>query len=157
MDVGLVFGIIFAAIVIGLLVFFGFKYINEMISISCESQTQQQIENLKNVIKSTLALSRDAVQEFKIIIQSNCAPKICFVNPDDSGAYAEGGWVPNDFLTTMVSSYKYNVVIIKANGAIDGYKIEKFKPLVNFCITSTRDVMFRNSGKMVEITLPEFE
>ena len=152
----MVFGIVFAAIVIGLLVFFGFKYISEIISISCESQTQQQLENLKNTVKSTLALSKGSVQEFKVVIQSNCAPKICFVIPDAPNAYPEGGWNPDEFTTYLVTRNGYNVLIFGKGEKTDGYAVDKLKQTVNFCLTSTREVMLRNNGKTVEITLPEF-
>jgi hypothetical protein len=157
MEVGLIFGIIFAAIVMGLLIFFGFRYISDMISISCESQVQQQAENLKNVAKSTLALSKDSAQEFKIIIQSNCVSRMCFVNTDNPQVENnEWGWIPSEFLTTMVSRYGYNVIITRPDGAIDGYQIDKLKPSVNFCLTSTKEVTLRNAGKTVDVTLPEF-
>lgn len=162
MEVGLIFGIIFAAIVMGLLIFFGFRYISDMISVTCESQVQQQAENLKNAARSTLALSKDSAQEFKIIIQSNCVSRMCFVDPDNPQVEnKEWGWVPSEFLTKMVSSYKYNVVITRPDGTIDGYAIDKLVPSSNFCLTSTRDVTLRNavrSGKaFVEITIPELE
>lgn len=157
MEVGLIFGIIFAAIIMGLLIFFGFKYISDMISISCESQVQQQTENLKNAAKSTFSLSKDSAQEFKIIIQSNCVSRMCFVDPEHPEVQnMEWGWVPNEFLNKMVSSYKYDVIITRPDGAVDGYQIDNLKPSVNFCLTSTRDVTLRNVGKTVDVTLPEF-
>jgi hypothetical protein len=157
MDMALVFGIIFAAIVMGLLVFFGFKYINEMFAMSCESQTGQLTENLKNVVRSTSALSKGSVQEFKIIVQSTCATRICFVDPQHPEIEnTEGKWVPDELTTYLVSRNKYNLIITEKDGGIKGYIIEKLKPYVNFCLTSTRDVTIRNTGAMVEITLPEF-
>ncbi len=156
MDVGLVFGIIFAAIVIILLLFFGFRYINEVMFLSCESQIGQQVINLEKGVESTLTLSMDASQKVKILVP-NCIERFCFVDPNHPEIeYEEGGWIPSEFVTKFVSSYGYNVVIMKSNGEIDGHKIEKFRPYVNFCITSTREVILRNIGTLVEATLPEF-
>lgn len=156
MNVGLVFGIIFAIIVMGFTLFFGFKYINEVMSLSCESQMGQQVTNLENGVESTLALSMDSVQKLKIIIPA-CIEKMCFVDPDyPELESAEGGWAPDGFLTDFISRYKYNVVIIKSSGQIDGYEIDKFKPYINFCLTSTKTANLRNTGTIVEITLPEF-
>jgi hypothetical protein len=157
MDTSLVFGIIFASIVMGLLVFFGFRYISDMMSLGCESQTAQQMESLKSAVKSTLALSKGSVQEFKIIIQSTCASKICFVdsqNPDVENR--DGGWIPSEQSTYIVTRNGYNVLVYGNGDVMAGHAIDKFKPYVNFCVTSSRDVMLRNNGKTVEITLPEF-
>lgn len=156
MNVGLIFGIIFATIVIILLLFFGFRYINEVMFLSCESQMGQQIVNLEKAVKSTLSLSMDASQKLKIIVPG-CIEKFCFVDPRyPEITNTEGEWVPNEFITTFVSSYGYNIVIIKSNGEIDGHKIDKFRPYVNFCITSTNTITLRNTGTLVDATLPEF-
>lgn len=156
MDTGLVFGIIFAAIVITLLLVFGFDYINKLFSISCDSQTGQQMINLKNVVKSTLTLSQGSSQEIKMLIPS-CVQKVCFVDPQHPEVdNSEWGWIPNDFLINMASRYNYNFIIIRNDGSIDGYEIEKLKPYVNFCLTSSRDVTIRNLGTLAEATLPEF-
>ena len=154
MNVGLIFGIIFAAIVIILLLFFGFKYINEVMVLGCESQLGQQITNLKKAVGSTLALSEGASQELRMLIP-RCVERVCFVDPKHPEFKGEG-WVPNEFTTKLVSRYGYNVVVIKSNGGVDGYKIDKLKPYVNFCLTSSDDVIIRNAGALVEIMPPEF-
>jgi hypothetical protein len=156
MDVSLIFGIIFTAIVMGLLIFFGFRYVSDMITINCDSQTAQQLVNLENAVKSTLSLSKDSVQEFKIIVQTNCAPQVCFVNPDVPIANPEGGWNPEEYATYLVTRDKFNVLVYGTGDKINGYTVDKFKPFVNFCLTSSRNVMLRNGGRNVEVTLPEF-
>jgi len=156
MDTALVFGIIFAAIVIMLLMFFGFRYINDWMGVSCDSQIGQQVTNLKGAVKATLTLSKDASQETRILIPG-CIKKVCFVDPDHPEINnKEGGWVPNEFLMQTVSSYKYNVVLIRSDDGIEGYDIQKFRPYVNFCLTSSEDVILRNIGTLVEVTLPGF-
>jgi hypothetical protein len=156
MDTALVFGIIFAAIVITLLLFFGFDYINKLFSISCESQIGQQMTNLKNVVKSTLTLSKDSSQTIKMLVPS-CVQKVCFVDSEHPDLdNEEWGWTSNPFLINMVSSYGYNFIIFRNDGSIDGYAIEKFKPYVNFCLEASRDVTIRNIGTIAEATLPEF-
>lgn len=156
MNVGLVFGIIFAAIVIILLLVFGFRYINEVMFLGCESQTGQQIVNLEKAVKSTLTLSQDASQELRILVPG-CIGKMCFVDPDHPEIENPGGgWIPNEFTVSLASRYKYNVIMIKSDGGIDGYKIEKFRPYVNFCLESSENVILRNQGTFIDITLTGF-
>ncbi|MEE9323143.1 MAG: hypothetical protein V3U72_01230 [Candidatus Aenigmarchaeota archaeon] len=155
MNVGFVFGIILAIIIIGFLLFFGIKYIGEWSEMACESQMGQQITNLKNAVKSTLALSQGGSQELRITIPS-CFEKICFVDPDHPEDYPPGGWEPETHVRIIVVNEKNSVVICRPSGVVEGYKIDKFKPYVNFCMTSTKTVILRNTGTLVEITLPEF-
>ena len=155
MNVGLVFGMIFAAIVIGLLLLFGVKYFGEMSEAACESQMGQQITNLRNAVRSTLTLSKDSVQELRVIV-SGCFEKICFVDPNHPEDYPEAGWDPENHVRLIVTNEKSNVIIYKSSGVVKGHKIEKFRPYVNFCMPSTKTVTLQNTGKLVEITLPEF-
>ncbi len=160
MDTGLVFGIIFAAIVVSLLVFFGFRYINEMVSVTCESQIGQEITDIRSAVRATLSLSRGSSQELRLVHPS-CLRKICFVDaghPEIENAGA--GWEPTEFTTDLVSRYKYSVLLFRPDGGIEGHAIDKFGPSVNFCVSSTKDVVLRNTGTAVEIAplqqLPEF-
>lgn len=155
MNVGFIFGMIFAAIVIGLLLLFGVKYFGEMSEAACESQMGQQITNLRNAVRSTLTLSKDSVQELRVIV-SGCFEKICFVDPNHPEDYPEAGWDPENHVRLIVTNEKSNVIIYKSSGVVKGHKIEKFRPYVNFCMTSTKTVTLQNTGKLVEITLPEF-
>lgn len=155
MNVGLVFGIIFAAIVIGFLLFFGVRYFGDMSEAACESQMWQQIENLKNSVSSTLTLSKDSVQELRVIVPG-CFEKICFVDPNHPEDYPEAGWEPENHVRLIVTNEKSNVIIYKSSGVVKGHKIEKFRPYVNFCMTSTKTLTLQNTGKIVEITPPEF-
>jgi hypothetical protein len=156
MDVSLVFGIVLAAIVIGLLMFFGYDYISKMLSLSCESQLGQQIQNMKNKVKSTLTLSKGAAQEFDIMLQSNCVTKVCFVDPDQASIEnKEAGWEADEFTSSFASKNSYNVIIIKPGNGIDGYQIAKLKPSVNFCLTSSKKVIFRNTGTLVDVSQPK--
>lgn len=156
MNVGLVFGIIFAAIVIGLLMFFGFKYINEVVDLSCQSQMGQQIVNLEKAVDSTMTLSRGGSQKYNFLFPS-CLERVCFVDPDNPGVdNPEGGWESTEFMIDLVSRYKYNLIFIEPNGGFEGHVIDKVKPYVNFCLTSAKEVTLLNTGRTVEISLPEF-
>ena len=154
MDTGLVFGIIFAAIVMGLLLFFGFRYINDMMAAGCDSQAGQQVTNIRNVAKSVLTFSKGSTQSVKILMPA-CFSKMCFIDPGHPEvANVMAGWAPGDIENIMVSRYKYNIIAYRNGGGIDGYIVEKMKPDVNFCITSTGDITLKNAGTYVEIVSP---
>jgi hypothetical protein len=116
----------------------------------------QQMTNLRNVVKSTLTLSKGSSQEIRLLVPS-CVKKVCFVDQEHPDLdNKEWGWVSTPLLINMVSRYGYNFIIIRNDGSIDGYAIEKFKPYVNFCLEASRDVTIRNIGTLAEATLPEF-
>ena len=155
MNVGLVFGIIFAVIVIGFILFFGIKYMGEMSETACKSQAGQQISNLEKAVKSTLALSQGSSQELRVILP-NCYEKMCFVDTEHPESYPEGGWEPDERTKMMTYQEKKNVFLFKPNGVVEGWRIEKLKPHINFCMSSTKKVILRNTGSLVEIALPGF-
>lgn len=155
MNVGLIFGIIFAAIVIGLVAFFGISYIGDMGNVSCMSQVGQQITNLEAAVRTTLSLSQGSSEEIRLIVPG-CLDKFCFVDPEHTTDNPTDGWSPEDHVEIMVRNEDGNVVIYNPSGTVDTYKIDKVKPYVNFCIESSEELVLRNQGTFVEVALPEF-
>jgi len=155
MNVGLLFGVIFASIVIGFVLFFGVTYIGDMNNVSCASQLGQQMTNLESAVRSTLSLSQGSSQELKILVPG-CFQKICFVDPEDPEKNPQQGWDPDRGVLSIVESQENNVIVYMPGGTVDAYRIDRFEPYVNFCITSTENVILKNTGREVQITLPEF-
>jgi hypothetical protein len=153
MDVGLIFGIIFASILIGFLMFFGIKYIGEMQDMSCRSQLGQQIDSLKTSTKYVLSLSMGSSQSFTFMVPG-CAKKVCFVNADSPEENKELDWDPQTVERMLVVNEKYNVLIYNPDGSISGHKLDKLRPLVNFCIRKTEDIRLKNIGTLVELSPP---
>lgn len=156
MNVGLIFGIIFATIVMGLVLFFGFKYIGEVMDISCESQLNQQVIEMEDSVEAVLETSMGSQEEVSVMVPA-CAESICFVDPRHPGVENEQWkWVPDDYSVALIDRKGYNMLIMKSGTVEDGFQIEKMKPYVNFCIDRSREVILRNMGTFIEVTLPEF-
>lgn len=151
MNVGLVFGIIFAAIVIGFLFFFGFKYINEMFGVNCEAVLGDQIIKLRNQVGKTFQLSMGATQEYELIVPG-CIEKICFVNPDDPSSY--GNWETNNVINRMILAYKYNMIVFNKDKTFKGYGIKHLTTEYNFCVSSKKTLLLSNDGSFVVVKLP---
>jgi len=150
MNVGLVFGIIFAAIMIGFLLFFGFKYINEMFSVNCDAILGDQLIKFREHVSKTFQLSLGASQEFAFIVPS-CLEKVCFVDPESPHNY--GNWQTNNVLTRMIEQNKYNLVVFYKDGTFRGYRAEHMKPDYNFCMSSKKTLMLKNDGSFVKVKL----
>jgi len=151
MNVGLVFGIIFTAIIIGFLLFFGFKYINEMFGVNCEAILGDQIIKLREQVGKTFQLSLGATQEFALTIPS-CVEKICFVDPDHPGSY--GNWETNNVLTRMILQNRYNMIVFNKDQTFNGYVTDHLKTEDNFCVSSKQTLLLKNDGSFVIIKLP---
>ncbi|NIO22560.1 MAG: hypothetical protein GTN38_00850 [Candidatus Aenigmarchaeota archaeon] len=148
MNVGLVFGIIFAAIVIGFLLFFGFKYINEMFEVNCDAILGDQIIKLRDQVEKTFQLSLGSSQEFILNIPS-CTEKMCFVDYDDPSSY--GNWETDNILTRMIIQNKYSLIVFDRDKNFEGYEIERLKPNYNFCVSSRKTLLLKNEGSFVNV------
>ena len=155
MDVGLMFGVIFAVIFIGFLLAFGTGYITNFMNLNSEATMKQQVNSLKFSVKSASNLAQGSIEKIKLIVPSGYK-KVCFVDPEYSLSNPAGNWESSEFLISMITKYKYNILIFGQDDLPEGDVIEKAKPYQNFCITSSRELILRNTGAIVEITLPEF-
>jgi hypothetical protein len=152
MNVGLLFGIIFAIIVLGFVMFFGYDYISKFLGISGEASLVQQILTLEGEVKDVFNLAMGSTKEFRITIPSNVG-RVCFVNPENPESNPSGGWEMNVILTKMITSYQYNVLILDREGRFDdGKKIDHLIPNQNFCISSGKRLLLKNEGKFVSIS-----
>ena len=155
MNVGLIFGIIFAIIVMGLLVVFGMRYFGEVMEVSCESHIGQEIINIEKAVDKVRTVSQGSAIELIVLVPS-CVERVCFVDPEHPEIEnKKGGWTTNDFISDLVSSNGHNVVLLKDDGSYDGYTVNKLRPLVNFCITSKEKTTVRNMGSSIEISLSD--
>lgn len=151
MNVGLVFGIIFTAIVIGFLLFFGFKYINEMFTVNCDAILGDQIIKFRDQVGKTFRLSLGASQEFTLIVPS-CVEKICFVDPESPDSY--GNWETNNILTRMILQNKYSMIVFNKDRTFRGYEVDHLKAEYNFCVSSKQKLLLKNDGSFVAVKLP---
>jgi hypothetical protein len=140
MNVGLIFGIIFAAVIIGFLLFFGFVYLNDMINANCEAMMGDQLIKLREQVGKTFRLSLGATQEFEIIIPS-CV--------EDPSSY--GNWETSNAINIMVKSYGYNMIVFGKDQTFDGHKIDHLTAEYNFCIHSKETLLLKNDGSLVMV------
>jgi type II secretory pathway pseudopilin PulG len=155
MDVGFIFGLLAAIIIIGLLLAFGVQYIGDMNRLQCDSQTGQIVIDIREAIEKVRTFSQGSVVELKLLVPG-CKDRICFVDPSNPEVENKGDkWVPDEFLISFVQSGGYNVLIINPDGTVDGESISNLAPYVNFCIESSKSLNIKNLGRRVEISLPE--
>ncbi len=155
MNVGLIFGIIFAIIVMGMLIVFGMQNIGSVIEVSCESHIGQEMINIEKAVDKVRTFSQGSSIELIVLVPS-CVERVCFVDPQHPEIEnKKGGWMTNDFISDLVSSNGHNVVLLKDDGSYDGYTVSKLRPVENFCITTKEKTVLRNMGSRIEISLSD--
>jgi len=155
MDVGLVFGIIFAIILIGAVFVYGFDLIKGFFCTGSDAQTLKAVKDLEVSVKDLYALSEGSTLPFKLHLPGDA--KICFINPDDLSPNIPKGWNPDSTLmellnTSGTSFYRSNLWIEKCSEKI-GYKIPHLLPAYNFCATQGDELFLENKGYWVEVSL----
>jgi len=148
MNVGLVFGIIFAVILIGFVLFFGFNYINEMFDINCKATLGDQVIKIGEMTDKTSRLSLGAKQEYDLLIPP-CVEEVCFVDYEDPSSY--GNWETNSVLTRLITENKYSLMIFDKDGTFEGYEVDHLKPDYNFCVSSKKTLLLTNDGPFVAV------
>lgn len=156
MNTGLVFGIIFAIIVIALLLAFGIEQIVNIFCMSNIAGADKSVKDLELAVEDVYNLAQGSAMPFKVSLSRNA--RICLINPDDPSPM--NSWRPdaNDYqnwMKDMISDKDYNVWIQYGCGnSDDGYKIRYLRVTENFCVTGGTELYLENMGYHVEIDRP---
>lgn len=157
MNVGLVFGIIFTVIVMGLLLVFGTGIISDMLGLGSQAQVQKSIKDIENQVKNLVTLSRGSTLPYKVAIPQNT--KICFVNSTDPSHryYAKNSrnWDPEKWEQDSILSNGYNIWYYLGTPAGYSYSISKLYVYQgnSFCVTTNDNLFFSNKGGVVEVQI----
>jgi hypothetical protein len=144
MNVGLVFGIIFAAILIGFIFIFGFGQIQSILGFGQEASFDKTIDDFRNAVSQVYSLSQGSVQGFDFPFPESY-DSVCFVGDPEQRTPT---WEPDAVYTSLIEGYGYNVIVTGTN---KGYKIDNLSPTNNFCIASKTKVYLRNMGRYVDV------
>jgi len=160
MEVGMVFGLVFAVIVMGAIFLFGTGTFEKMICAGDVAQTTKALKDLETVVDKVQVLDEGSRQTFRMRLPVNS--KICFVDPDDPEPNLIGDWYPKSdaLIEEEIQSSRYNVWIDYSCGEGDrGYRMkylitaEPGKP-GNFCAESGDTVLLINRG--IEVSVEKY-
>ena len=155
MDTGLVFGIIFAIIIIALLLVFGIEQIVNIFCMGNIAQADKSVKDLENEVESVYNLAEGSARTFTVRIPGNA--RICLVNPDDPSPM--NSWAPDpdlyESIKYSIESKQQNVWIKYGCGTSDdGYRIRYLQVSENFCAGSGTELYVENRGYYVAIERP---
>ena len=153
MDTSLVFGIIFAIVLISFLLVFGLGQISNVFCTTNTAQADKAVKDIESIVSETFLLGEGTSMPYKVAVSSET--KICFVNHTRPGPV--GSWNPDitdrDFIIDEITLGKYNVWIEYGCGQIgEGYRIRHMEILTdNFCIQGYSDIYIENKGYFVTV------
>ena len=155
MNTGMVFGIIFAILVIGMLFVFGIDQIANIFCVSNVAQTNKAVSDLENAVENVFNLAEGSAMPFKVSIPRNA--EICFVNY--SNPVPMNTWNPDpdmyNIISNRITANRFNIWIKYGCGTSDtGSKISYLRVSENFCAGLGTDLYLENKGYHVAIERP---
>lgn len=154
MQVGAVFGIIFALIVMAFVLYFGADQIANIICLGNTGQTTKEVMNLENLVDDIQAAGEGSSDTFRMNIPDNA--KVCFIDPNNPSPSIVGDWVPdpNSFIEEIIKMEGFNMWIFYNCGKSDnGHKTDFLVTDNNFCASSGDTLLLTNIGIQVKVEM----
>ncbi|MFH1444946.1 MAG: hypothetical protein ABIF08_00510 [Nanoarchaeota archaeon] len=150
MNVGMVFGIIFAIVTMGFVAAFGLPLISDAFCTQEQSQVIKALSDFENDINNFYFLSEGSTKFYEMSLPKNV--KICFIDYNDLSENPVGGWTePNDAVKTLIEGQNYNIWYSSCAGE-SGKKINYASVADNFCMKGFVRVYLENKGTYVEVS-----
>lgn len=152
MQVGAIFGLIFAILVMAFMIFFGSGMLEDFICVGNVGQTNHVIQNLEGLIDDIQASGSNSRKQFIMNIPRNA--KVCFVDPENPGRNILGGWNPdpNLYIEEEIKAQGYNLWIEYNCGTNPpGHKLDYLVIDENFCVGSKEIILLTNIGIEVRV------
>ncbi len=156
MNVGAVFGIIFAAIFIGFILAFGTGAITDIFCVGNVAQTNNAVKQLEIAVENLYVRgSEGSSDEYTLNIPDNA--RVCFVNSTDASPNVLGGWMPDPdtahIVKRKIETQNLNVWVYYNCGSQEpGYRIEYLSVPSSFCASPGTSLYLENKGLSVEIS-----
>lgn len=154
MGVGMVFGIIFTIVVIGLILVFGSSVIVDIMCLGSDAQVQKTIQNMEKFVDDLYILPSGSGDYFTINIPGNT--KLCIINSTNPKKVfypePEKTWNPDKVYQKIIYEEGYNVWFEQCSGK-GGATINHLfmDPDKNFCVKSGTMLYLKNVGRYVAI------
>lgn len=150
----MVFGIIFAVVVIVMIIAFGSGVITDIMCLGSDAQLQKTIKNMEKFVEDLYILPSGSGDYFTINIPGNS--RLCFVNSTNPKKVfypdPEKTWNPDKVYQKIIYEEGYNVWYEQCSGK-SGTTISHLyiDPEKNFCAKSGTELYLKSMGRHVAI------
>ncbi len=154
MNTSLVFGIIFAIIVIAFVLVFGAEQITNIFCVGNTAQVSKAVNDLENEVENVYNLGQGSSMPFLVKIPKDSL--ICLINYDDPSPM--NNWNPDpdifESINYSVRNKGQNVWIDYGCANDEGYRISHLRLSENFCVDTGTELYLENMGSYVRIERP---
>ena len=153
MNVGMVFAIIFAIILMAAILVFGIGQIGNVFCLSSDAQVASAIKDLEVMVEEVYVLSEGSSRVFDLRIPGGA--ELCFVNTSNPGTqYSRDrlhDWIADPVYQAVIQEYGYNLWYTQCSGK-NGYTFEHLRVSDegSFCVKSGDSLFLTNKGRFVE-------
>jgi hypothetical protein len=155
MNTGVVFTLIVAVIVIGILLVFGTGQMASMFCLSSDAQAGKVITELESEVDRMFDLAKGSSHSFMLNLPGDA--EFCFVNSADP---ASVGWQPewmnwqsDPVYAAVISENSYNLWYTHCSGQ-SGHRIPGLGVTDSFCAPPGTEIELRNEGTYVSASIP---
>ena len=148
MNVGLVFALLAALILIAFLLVFGLGAIGGIFNVNEQAQVQKVVSDLEGVVKELYYRSPGNSVVTELGMPQGTS--ICFVNSSESNVWPERWktWNPSQDIKSILDANDYNIWYFYSTGN-SGYRIEHLEVPESFCTIAGTEVYLENRGTYV--------
>lgn len=156
MNVGMVFAIIFAMIMIAMILVFGIGQIGNVFCLSSDAQVAGSIRDLEAMVEEVYVMSEGSSRVFDVRLPGGS--QLCFVDPQDPGTNQFAGqeavhnWIADPAYEAIIEDYGYNLWYTQCSGK-SGYQFEHLQVSGrgSFCVDGGDSLYLANRGRYVEV------
>lgn len=157
MNVGAVFGIITAILVIVFVILLGSGQISNMFSLGGIAQVNKAVLNFEEVVDDLYSAAQGSSDRYKFRIPETA--KVCFIDPEHPEPNLDSGWRPDptryNIIKNTIQLNNYNIWIEYGvnSGDNPGKRNSKIYVGENFCAGPSDYVYLENTGTEVSVQL----
>jgi hypothetical protein len=157
MQVGAIFGIIFAIIVMVFLLGGGVSMLQDMFCLGSIAQVNSAVQEFERMAKHIRDSGLDSRNVYRLSLPGGA--RICFIDPEDPGPNFLGEWNPDPSLhiedEIMAKGYTLWIEYNCGSASMDGKASPYIYEEGNFCAESGDRVMLTNKGVDVLVEMYE--
>jgi hypothetical protein len=150
MNVGMIFALLAALLLIGFLLAFGLGAIGGLFSVNEQGQVQKAVKDLEAVVGELYYRTPGNSQVVDLMLPGSAS--VCFVNSSESRVYSERwkSWTPSQDIRAVLEVEGYNVWYYWSGGN-GGYRMAHLEAPDSFCAVSGTRVYLESRGLTVSV------
>lgn len=152
MEVSMLFGMIFALIVIVFLLAGGMGMVTDTLGLGGQAAMQNQVKEMSKLCDSVYWSSQGSSKSFSFKFIGG-PERVCFLNHKDPRANPSMGWAGDVAVEMMAKDEKKSMAVFQVNKEYQMYGLGNCLADSSFCVRRSAELLFTNKGDRVAISM----